>query len=212
MSHTVPGGTVPGGPTAPAPTGRIAQTTPVGPSAAAVSGAPGAQGASGSPEVPGAPVPERRSVIGESPATTLTCPECGTQTTVTLSRRDAQDFCPSCDYPMFWARPEQAAGRPDAGGDDARRRLPGASGATQLATVPCPSCGELNLPGAWLCIRCESSMVVAPPPEPEPVPMPVPVVEPEPMRFPEATREFPLWWFAAMIAVGALWWGLSLIF
>lgn len=198
-----------GGPTAPLPTGQVTATTPVGPAGPGGTGDGGAGRWAGA--APAAAVPERRSVVGESPATTLTCPECGTRTTVTLSRRDSQDFCPSCDYPMFWARPEQVAGLPDAGGDDARRRLPGASGASQLATVPCPSCGELNLPGAWLCIRCDASMIVAPPPEPEPIPMPVPVVEPEPMRVPEATREFPYWWFAAMIAVGALWWGLSVL-
>lgn len=192
MSHPTPAG-----PPAPAPTGRIEPAAPVAP----------ADPSAG--RVPSGSVPERRSVIGDSPATVLTCPECGTRTPVTLSRRDAQDFCPSCDYPMFWARPEQVAGAPEPYGDDARRRLPGASGATQLATVPCPSCGELNVPGAWLCIRCDSPMVVAPPPVPEAPPMPEPVVVPEPVRVPQTTRSFPYWWFAAMIALGALWWGLS---
>lgn len=153
--------------------------------------------------------PERHPVVGSTGASTIACPECGTLTTVTLSRRDADDFCPSCDYPMFWARPQQAVVGPGLEGDDARRRSPGASGSVHVATVPCPSCNELNLPGAWICVRCGGSMVVPPPPEPEPVPVPEPVVVPEPIREPEPAESFPLWWFAAMVCVGALWWTLS---
>lgn len=139
----------------------------------------------------------------------LACPECGTMATVTLGRRDAQDFCRSCDFPMFWARPERPTGGSDEVGDDARRRLPGASGTTTLATVPCPHCAELNLPGAWLCVRCEGSMVPEPPPPPPPLPMPEPVLVPEPVPEPEPAEPFPLWWLLGMLAIGAAAWTLS---
>lgn len=137
---------------------------------------------------------------------TLACPGCGTVTTVNLARRSASDFCPGCDYPLFWARPADTV-LPEAGaaGQDARRRLPGASGSTALATVACPACAELNLPAAARCVRCGSTMVPPLPQPPAPVPMPEPVVEvvpPPPM--PEPVR-FPWWWAVAMVVVaGAL--------
>ncbi|WP_448071453.1 hypothetical protein [Georgenia yuyongxinii] len=134
---------------------------------------------------------------------TLACPECGTVTTVNLARRSATDFCPSCDYPLFWARPGQPVAVATAG-EDARRRLPGASGSTVLATAPCPSCAELNLPSAALCVRCGSSMAPPLPPVPVPLPMPEPVVEvASPPPLPEPVR-FPWWWLAAMSTVGAI--------
>ena len=33
----------------------------------------------------------------------LTCPECGQVTTLETVRRAADEFCPHCDYPLFWA-------------------------------------------------------------------------------------------------------------
>ena len=141
----------------------------------------------------------------------LACPECGTLTEVTLSRRDATDFCPACDYPMFWARPSDVTGSASVTGDDARRRSPGASGESALATVPCPHCAELNLPGAWLCVRCDGSMIPEPPPPPPPVLMPQPAPEPLVVKDPVPAEPFPVLWLAAMIAIGAGAWGLSLL-
>src|SRR5690606_38241181 len=54
-----------GGPTAPAPTGQVTATTPVAPVA------PAGPDVGGAAAAPAAVVPERRSVVGESPATTL---------------------------------------------------------------------------------------------------------------------------------------------
>ncbi|MCL3861862.1 hypothetical protein [Actinotalea sp. K2] len=138
--------------------------------------------------------------------TMTSCPECGTTSVVRPSRRDAEDFCPACDYPLFWARSYPAATAPAGDSDDARRRAPGASGATLIATVPCPSCFELNLPGAWLCIRCDGSMTPPPPPVPAPVLMPVLVPDPVTVREPTPAERFPWWWFVAMVvAVGGFW-------
>lgn len=91
------------------------------------------------PALGAAPAP----VVAPAPAeVTIVCPECGTASAVALARRDADDFCPTCDYPLFWARPQDRTVPPQDGPDDARRRSPGASGALLLATVPCPVCEE----------------------------------------------------------------------
>lgn len=100
----------------------------------------------------------------------VTCPECGAPAQVRAGRRASGDFCPSCDYPLFWARPQA----PDAGAgptDDARRRAPGASGSALAATLACPECAELNVPTAERCVRCGADLT-PPPPAPEPPPPP----------------------------------------
>ena len=145
--------------------------------------------------------------VPETPAeVTIVCPECGAPSTVSLARRDAGDFCPICDYPMFWARPQDRKGAAQDGVDDARWRSPGASGASLIATVPCPACRELNVPSAVVCVRCGADMNPPPPPEPEPVPLPVVAPAPQEIREPEPAEPFPWWWFATVIAlVGVAW-------
>src|SRR6478735_4787900 len=104
----------------------------------------------------------------------LACPECGTVSAVHADRRLASDFCPTCDYPLFWARPSSGAGLGDGSSDDALRRAPGASGNALSATLACPACAELNVPGARNCVRCGSLMDPPPPPPEPPLPEPVP--------------------------------------
>ncbi len=157
---------------------------------------------------PVAPVPARPGSV-EPSSEVIVCPECGTPSPVALSRRDSHDFCPNCDYPLFWARPQDRTDDGQQGVDDARRRSPGASGALLLATVPCPACSELNLPSAVVCIRCGADMVPPPPPAPVPVPMPVPVVVAPPPREPEPPLRFPWWWYLAMLAIGGVAWWVS---
>jgi hypothetical protein len=115
------------------------------------------------------------AAAGADDPITVTCPECGTVCYLRAGTRLASDFCPSCDYPVFWARPSGPA--PVAGsGDDSLRRAPGASGAAAVATIACPVCAELNLPTALTCVRCGSSMTPPPPPPTPPLPEPAPVV------------------------------------
>ena len=110
----------------------------------------------------------------------LACPECGTVSTVHADRRLATDFCPTCDYPLFWARPSSGASVDDGSSDDALRRAPGASGSALPATLACPACSELNVPTAVRCVRCNALMDPPPPPPPpppaEPAPAPAPVI------------------------------------
>lgn len=144
-------------------------------------------------------------LAGQTRHVPLACPECGSVVPVALARRDASGFCPTCDFPMFWARPEDAAGEPTEAGDGARRRSPGVAGENPLSTVPCPGCGELNLPGAWICIRCGGAMIPEPEPEPLPPPEPAPVLEPEPV--PEPVPEpFPWLLMAAAVVIAAVGW------
>ena len=106
----------------------------------------------------------------------LACPECGTVSTVHADRRLATDFCPTCDYPLFWARPSAGADVGDGPSDDALRRAPGASGNAVDATLACPACNELNVSKAVVCVRCGSPMDPPPPPPPPPLPVPAPVI------------------------------------
>lgn len=150
-------------------------------------------------------------VAAPAPAeVTIVCPECGTASPVALARRDADDFCPTCDYPLFWARPQDRTVPPQDGPDDARRRSPGASGALLLATAPCPVCEELNLPSAVVCVRCGADMVPPPPPVPVPLPVPQPVVV-VPVVVPREQPKvrFPWWWYLAMAAIGGIAWWVS---
>jgi len=116
------------------------------------------------------------------------------------TRRDATDFCPHCDFPLFWAKDRIPIGGPADAGDDSLRRLPGALGRVVIASVPCPHCNELNLPSAAYCVRCGLSMQpapVPPPPPPPPAPMRAPAPPPPPPAEPER-----LWiWWVLLITV-----------
>lgn len=116
--------------------------------------------------------------IEESPVTgqlTLTCPDCGAAMTTAPGRRSSVDFCPECDFPMFWARPSDLVTATDST-DDALRRLPGVEGTRAQARAACPSCAEPNAPDALRCLRCGGPMVLASPaPLPEP-PAPEPAL------------------------------------
>lgn len=122
----------------------------------------------------GVPVPSN------APAEQVTCPECGTVAMVALTRREADDFCVQCDYPLFWTPSKIVLGSTATAGDSLRR-LPGTSGRATVASVPCPHCAEGNLVTAEVCIRCGGLMdpppveqvVVAAPPPPPPAPEPV---------------------------------------
>ena len=202
-----PTGTAQDLPAPPAPPVGATQELPVAPVPPVAQ--PGAQPAPAAAEVTRTSAfPPPSGAPKASDEVTIACPECRTTSTVDLSRRDASDFCPTCDYPLFWARPQDRTGRAETATDDALRRQPGASGAALLATVPCPHCEELNLPNAQVCVRCGGDMVLPPPPEPVPAPLPVPVVvlPPAPIPEPEPPEPFPWWWFAAMAAVTAVAW------
>jgi hypothetical protein len=103
----------------------------------------------------------------------VVCPGCGTAARVDGVRRESEDFCATCDYPLFWAVERHAAAL-NEGSDTGLRRLPGTAGRASLAALRCPSCTEPNAPSAVLCARCGAELrpapvvVVAPPPEPEP--------------------------------------------
>ncbi len=102
------------------------------------------------------------------------CPGCGADVEVEAGRRTADLFCGRCDYPLFWVTPPRAPEGDEESGDMVLRRRPGAAGIRMPATVPCPSCRELNPVLETTCIRCGSPM------QPEPEPALVVVVVPEP--------------------------------
>jgi len=129
----------------------------------------------------------------------VTCPECGSVSRVRASERLASDFCPTCDYPLFWARPSASA-TPDEESDDARWRAPGASGAALASTLACPACAELNTPTAVRCVRCGADMTPPPPPVVVPPPAPAPVVVVQAPADPEPCGHPDTWWVVAVTA------------
>lgn len=125
------------------------------------------------------------------------CPSCGTSGGVDYARRDAADFCPVCDFPLFWSRDRVPA--PDDLGSDGSglRRLPGTAGRAALASLLCPWCTEPNPPSGELCVRCGEPL--------RPVAAaPAPVVE-EPELEPEVVPEPAFrWWPYVIASVAAL--------
>jgi len=114
-------------------------------------------------------------------AETVTCPECGLAAIIDTAKRQSDDFCRACDFPLFWARSTVIA--PSGAETGASlRRLPGTVGRAATAGVPCPFCSEPNSLSAQICVRCGRSM--HPVAEPEPTylpPPPLPEPEPEPI-------------------------------
>lgn len=117
-----------------------------------------------------------------SSAIEVTCPECGTRASITVGARTSSDFCPTCDYPLFWAkgRAQQTEGEEST---DALYRAPGTSGAATPSAIGCPACGEQNPPTGQTCLRCHAELRPAPPPPPPPPPAPEPtiVISPAPV-------------------------------
>src|SRR4051812_1077526 len=91
-------------------------------------------------------------------STTLSCPGCGASIPPGEVRRDAEAFCETCDYPLFWAPVALQVAGEGAGSGIGLRRLPGAGGHAAEASVPCPTCRELNALTAVVCARCRAEM------------------------------------------------------
>jgi hypothetical protein len=114
----------------------------------------------------------------------IVCPECGQISTLPAIRRNSDEFCTHCDFPLFWAPSAVPLATQTMGSDTTLRRLPGAGGRQLIGTRVCPTCGELNPVDEHqhLCLRCNNELdpqpVFEPEPEPEipPPPPPAPVV------------------------------------
>lgn len=132
--------------------------------------------------------------------TTITCPSCGTAAALDGLNRTAEEFCRKCDYPLFWAPVPAtlaAMNGDEATAETTLRRLPGANGRRAVASVPCPSCSELNAPTSLVCHRCGGPMVLVEP-EPEPEPEPEEELEPEPEMIEIPEERSNLWWWVAL--------------
>lgn len=131
----------------------------------------------------------------------VVCPECGTVSTLPAIRRASDEFCPHCDFPLFWAPsavPESSASEST---DSTLRRLPGAGGRLIVGSRVCPTCGELNLLSAVRCTRCDGEMDPAPVVVPEPPPPPAPLPPPP---APPAKRPWWPWVVLAVVVVAAV--------
>jgi hypothetical protein len=138
----------------------------------------------------------------------ITCPGCGSQVEIDQYAKSSQEFCPTCDYPLFWATPPPPLVFEDGTNTDTTmRRLPGAGGKQTVASVACPTCMELNALDAVTCIRCGGPMVLVeaePEPEPEREPEPELEPEPEPVFIEEPARDWRPWALLALLILTAI--------
>lgn len=132
------------------------------------------------------------------------CPNCETVWEGSDLRPHAQWFCGKCDYPLFWALPPKAeVGTGDPEGDGAFSRLPGTDGRETLTSMPCPHCGERNLPDPTRdCLRC--GLPLTPRHEVAAAPVFVPVVAPPPPPAPPKKRRVWLWIVAAVVVAAGV--------
>ncbi|MEY2450510.1 MAG: hypothetical protein QOD92_84 [Acidimicrobiaceae bacterium] len=130
----------------------------------------------------------------------ITCPSCGTVSHFEQLRREAEEFCRTCDYPLFWAKStEFGNGSAADGSGESLRRLPGTAGRAVGASIDCPECTEPNPFANTICIRCGSELRPVPP-EPVIILPPPPPPPPEPEPEPEPTRN----WLPIIVGVTAL--------
>lgn len=155
---------------------------------------------------PAPPAPDAAAEqLAAAPATeTVTCPECGTVAVATLNRRDAVDFCRTCDFPLFWTPSAVLRDPSDDSAADSLRRLPGTVGRATLAALPCPHCAEPNQLSAQTCVRCGRPLHVVEAPPPAPVYVAPPL--PEPVYVPPEEPRTPwwVWLLAGLAAVAAI--------
>lgn len=130
------------------------------------------------------------------------CPGCGAGVEIEPGRRSAELFCARCDYPLFWVTPPRSAEEDDERSDVVLRRRPGAGGIRLPATIPCPTCRELNLIHELLCVRCGAAMQPEPEPGPEPEPVVVTVPPPPPAPEPERSDWEP--WMTVLVTLCAI--------
>lgn len=141
--------------------------------------------------------------------TPITCPNPSCRTVTNFPdgfdafQRGADEFCPVCDTPLFWAPTGNGLASTAPGSEKTRRRLPGAgpTGQAALGSRACPACNERNTLKALFCYRCGADMNPKPP-EPPPLPPPV-VVLPEPVVIfePEPEPESYLWLIVSVLTI-----------
>ena len=98
----------------------------------------------------------------------IVCPECGHLSSFVAIRRSSDEFCPQCDYPLFWAPTAVPMATPGSTNLATLRRLPGAGGRQRVGSKVCPECGELSPLTETHCIRCGADL------DPKPIPVPSP--------------------------------------
>jgi len=128
----------------------------------------------------------------------IACPSCGTPAKLQQLRPVAEQFCGTCDYPLFWTRSTDVLeSTPEERNGDGLRRLPGIAGLQDQASMSCPNkdCNEPNPLAEEFCIRCGAQLfpvtvvVIDALPEssfarPAPLPAPPPEPVPPPSQWP----------------------------
>jgi hypothetical protein len=126
----------------------------------------------------------------------VTCPECGTVATIAVNRREAEDFCRRCDFPLFWTPAAIVMDTSGGPASDALRRLPGTAGRVTVGRLACPHCAEMNPVTETHCLRCRGDLHPPIPPAPQ---APV-ALAPPPEPTPEPEKKTP-WWVWAGLAL-----------
>ena len=127
-----------------------------------------------------------------------TCPGCGIVVTLETGRRDAAAFCPSCDYPLFWAGGRVSVIDANGDAEASLRRLPGTAGMVTVGMITCWQCREPNPVTNSFCLRCGADLS-----GPPVVVEPAPVLEPPPPP-PPPPYELVVWPLVVMLVIAAV--------
>ncbi|MEM7092073.1 MAG: hypothetical protein AAF567_03650 [Actinomycetota bacterium] len=113
-------------------------------------------------------------------ARSFICPSSGTAVVVCVPPRHTKDeFCPTCDFPMFWSEDVERATREVLAREAeqarlereqaviTRERLARAAEEPPRAACPNAGCGLGNPAGARFCAHCGVLMLDAPAPAPK---------------------------------------------
>ena len=125
------------------------------------------------------------------------CPGCGIIVVLEPGRRDAAAFCPSCDYPLFWAGGRVTVLDTKAEAEASLRRLPGTAGMVTVGMITCWQCREPNPVTNTFCLRCGADLS-GPPVVVEPEPVYVPPPPPPP------PYDLVLWPLVVMVILAAV--------
>jgi hypothetical protein len=129
----------------------------------------------------------------------VTCPKCQTVGQFDEMGRDANSFCPVCEFPLFWMNAAPAGdGEGGRGDDPGLRRLPGTGGLSAVATIGCWKCNEPNPITGVYCIRCAVELHPAPVVV-APLPPPLPEQPPELPPLPPPPPWIPAAWVPALV-------------
>lgn len=119
--------------------------------------------------------PTEADTEAEAETRTFVCPRSGTDVQVSIPpRKSASEFCPQCDYPMFWALEVMAVTAKSKAGPAEQQPKPEPTETPHPVTKQRCSCGEFNAAMATYCNFCGTNLL-GPGPSPLVAPLAIPL-------------------------------------